>query len=361
MKNKARIFGLDLMRATAILLVIFAHYFASTPLEMGGLPGVEIFFVLSGFLIGDILIRSLQEDGVTVSTLGTFWVKRWFRTLPNYVFFLSCHLLYAVVLFSQLPDRWYLYPFFLQNFFNPNPGFFAESWSLAVEEWFYLLFPMLACLFNGAAKLNHRALLAAVLFFLIVPLILRCFVCSFWSLQTIRMIVPLRLDTMMYGVIAAMIMNWCPTVWARWTALSTLISGLILFAIGLYLVHLDAAWCAVVCFPVLALGAALALPYLNNLPQKSDLLCAPIVYISKVSYSTYLFHMPFFFFVDGFIAWGHTPTVIKLACRLLMIVAALLLSYLPYRYIEQPFLGLRQVFLKKANWSGGLQRDTLKT
>src|ERR1700683_4648133 len=81
MAISGRNFGLDVMRATAILLVVFAHYFASTPLQGGGLLGVEIFFVLSGFLIGDILIRSLQHDGATPATLKTFWMKRWFRTL----------------------------------------------------------------------------------------------------------------------------------------------------------------------------------------------------------------------------------------------------------------------------------------
>lgn len=347
MAIKGRNFGLDVMRATAILLVVFAHYFASTPLQAGGLPGVEIFFVLSGFLIGDILIRSLQEQGATPATLRTFWMKRWFRTLPNYAFFLLFHLLCFVVVSSQLPPNWYLYPLFLQNFFHPNPGFFSESWSLAVEEWFYLLFPLLALFLNRSPKLNLRALLAAVLFFLTVPLILRCFACRIWDLQTIRMIVPLRLDTMMYGVMAAMLLNWRPNVWARLSGALVLIPAFTFFGIGLLLVRHNSQLASVICFPLIAVGAALAVPYLKDLPRKAIFLPHVIEYISKVSYSTYLLHMPFFFFLEGMITWGHTPTLVKLFCRLLMVTAALLLSYLPYKYIEQPFLGLRQRLLRK--------------
>jgi peptidoglycan/LPS O-acetylase OafA/YrhL len=347
MAKSDRNFGLDVMRATAILLVVFAHYFASTPLQRCGLPGVEIFFVLSGFLIGDILIRSLQEQGATPATLGTFWMKRWFRTLPNYVFFLLFHLVCFVAVSAQLPPNWYLYPFFLQNFTHPNNGFFSESWSLAVEEWFYLLFPLLAIVINGSAKLNLRALLAAVLFFLIVPFILRCFACRVWDLQTVRMIVPLRLDTMMYGVMAAMVMNWQPKLWARAMGAWMLAPAFVFFGLGLVLVQHNAPWCAVICFPLIALGTALAVPYLKDLPRRPIFAPSVIEYISRVSYSTYLLHMPFFFFLEGMITWGHTPTAVKLFCRLLMVTGALLLSYLPYKCIEQPFLGLRQRWLRK--------------
>ena len=72
MSKDHRNFGLDVMRAIAILLVVFAHYFATTPLGLGGYCDVEIFFVLSGFLIGNILIRSFQSQGATVPSLRGF-------------------------------------------------------------------------------------------------------------------------------------------------------------------------------------------------------------------------------------------------------------------------------------------------
>jgi len=343
-----RNFGLDLMRAAAILMVVFAHYFASTPLEGGGLLGVEVFFVLSGFLIGDILVRSFQEEGATWAMLGNFWTKRWFRTLPNYGVFLFFHLFFVLLATSQMEPGWYAYPFFLQNFWQPAPGFFRESWSLAVEEWFYLLFPLLAVILNGGGKLKPSALLATVAVFLVVPTILRGVASAAWDLQTIRMVVPLRLDTMMYGVLAAMIMNWRPEWWARSTGAGALLAAGALVAAGLFLVRHESRLSSVVAFPLIAVGTALTVPSLKSLPRRAYLLPAAIEYISKVSYSTYLLHMPLFFFLEGMISWGHTPMAIKLIGRLLMVTAALLLSYLPYRGIEQPFLALRQRWVRKA-------------
>jgi peptidoglycan/LPS O-acetylase OafA/YrhL len=347
MGANGRNFGLDVMRATAILLVVFAHYFASTPLERGGLLGVEVFFVLSGFLIGDILVRSLHEQGATAATVGVFWAKRWFRTLPNYAFFLLCHLAAVLIATAQFPRGWYLYFLFLQNFINPPTGFFRESWSLAVEEWFYLLFPLLVLIFNRGPELRHRMLRAAVLFFLIMPVLLRCYAIRFWDLQSIRMVVPLRLDTMMYGVTAAMIMNWQPALWVRFSSGFVLIPAFAILGAGMMLVRHEFWFSSILAFPLIALGAALFVPWLKNLPRKDHFFPPVIEYISKVSYSTYLLHMPFFFFLEGMISWGHTPVYVKFIGRLLMVTAALLLSYLPYKFIEQPFLGLRHRLLQK--------------
>jgi peptidoglycan/LPS O-acetylase OafA/YrhL len=347
MRATSRNFGLDVMRATAILLVVFAHYFASTPLMAAGLPGVEIFFVLSGFLIGDILVRSLQEKGVTIETYRTFLLKRWFRTLPNYAAFLLFHLAFVLLTTSHFPVNWYYYFIFGQNVFGPMPGFFKESWSLAIEEWFYLLFPLLIVVINRGVQLRHKAVFAVIGCFLVVPLLLRVYASAFWDLQTIRMIVPLRLDTIMYGVIAAVIMNWRPELWSRLTGALLLAPALALFLAGIILVEYESRFSSVVSFPLIAMGAALATPFLQGLPRTGVFFPALIEYISKVSYSTYLLNIPFFFFADGLIAWGHAPMIVKFFGRIVMIIALLIVSYLPYKCIETPFLRMRQRVLKK--------------
>ena len=88
-----RIFGLDIMRATAILMVVFSHVLWILPirknlvsevLSLSGLLGVEIFFVLSGFLIGRIIFNSFVNGKFTIKEVSYFWIRRWFRTLPNY-------------------------------------------------------------------------------------------------------------------------------------------------------------------------------------------------------------------------------------------------------------------------------------
>jgi peptidoglycan/LPS O-acetylase OafA/YrhL len=146
----SRVYGLDILRAAAILFVVYGHggELIRTP---GVLPyyhipyfdGVQIFFVLSGFLIGGILIRTIDRAGFSGRELADFWVRRWFRTLPNYYLVLSLVVVLALLAGKPLPPDLHLFFLFSQNLNYPHPPFFEEAWSLAVEEWFYLLIPIL--------------------------------------------------------------------------------------------------------------------------------------------------------------------------------------------------------------------------
>ena len=148
--NHGHIFGLDLIRALAVLMVLAAHaslmFMPGTsdlatlePWLLAGLLGVELFFVLSGFLIGGILAAEAARGPLQ---LRRFWIRRWLRTLPNYYLFLGLNILLERVLQGEGPDAWH-YLVFLQNLAWPNPPFFPESWSLAIEELFYLAAPLL--------------------------------------------------------------------------------------------------------------------------------------------------------------------------------------------------------------------------
>src|ERR1700742_3796245 len=86
-----RNYGLDILRAFAILFVLNVHSAncfkpdsrALRVLTFFNLDGVMLFFVLSGFLIGGILIRQFEKERASAKMLFTFWIRRWFRTLPN--------------------------------------------------------------------------------------------------------------------------------------------------------------------------------------------------------------------------------------------------------------------------------------
>ena len=134
-----RIYGLDILRAIAILTILYFHaygiigshfnlvsYSALVP------DGVALFFVLSGFLIGSILIKTINKTGFELKDLANFWKRRWFRTLPAYFVVLGLILLNSYKA-GPLPfietAKYFL---FIQSFFH-QCFLFRESWSLCIE------------------------------------------------------------------------------------------------------------------------------------------------------------------------------------------------------------------------------------
>lgn len=148
-----RNFGLDLLRCIAIVLVIIQHCRHLLPnkthkaimMLKGGFYGVEIFFVLSGFLIGSIFLNNvILKNEITLQSIKNFWVRRWFRTIPNYYLAIFIHIGTLFLLKKDLSGFGISYFFFFQNFAWPYPDFFHASWSLSVEEWFYLTLPIMS-------------------------------------------------------------------------------------------------------------------------------------------------------------------------------------------------------------------------
>ncbi|MBZ5602492.1 MAG: acyltransferase [Acidobacteriia bacterium] len=140
MNSRERIHGLDTLRAAAILAVLLSHYpkpekeLVSRALNFGW-TGVDLFFVLSGFLIGGQLFKDLAA-GETIS-LKAFYLRRFLRTLPAYYVVLGIY-------FWLSPAPGWRYAVFAQNFELLHT--FQPSWSLCVEEQFYVGFPVLILL-----------------------------------------------------------------------------------------------------------------------------------------------------------------------------------------------------------------------
>lgn len=135
-----RLVGLDIVRGGAIMAVLFAHarYLVEAPeeflfLTITGKFGVELFFVLSGFLIGAILIRACERE-LSARSLLRFWTRRWLRTLPAYF----AVLLFVWAVFGKVSPYYF---FFLQDLVLGSWSILPISWTLVIEEWFYLLFP----------------------------------------------------------------------------------------------------------------------------------------------------------------------------------------------------------------------------
>ncbi|MEJ5095054.1 MULTISPECIES: acyltransferase family protein [Sphingomonas] len=164
-----RNFGLDVLRACAILFVLFSHgrhlvehqFPALEGLFVFGYLGVEIFFVLSGFLIGGIAINQINELS-TSADVKNFWIRRWFRTVPVYLVWLLIQIPPWIFDGGSVSD-FLPYFVFAQTLYWPvQPYPFNVSWSLAVEEWFYIIFPLVLLAACIILKDRRRGLVAAL-------------------------------------------------------------------------------------------------------------------------------------------------------------------------------------------------------
>ena len=365
--ESGRVFGLDLLRAAAILMVICAHGFVvlyphfGEPLGFfghGGYYGVELFFVLSGFLIGQILIRT-GADLARAGNVAFFYTRRWFRTLPLFFLFLIVNIVFER-LFRAHPIGFreaLLHGFFLRNLTGLHLTFFPESWSLAVEEWFYLLFP--AALWLGL-KLTKRfavVFLTAAFAFLVFSTVFRLVAAAdptkTWD-EALRMVVIYRFDALMIGMLGAWLSIQFPKAWPRSASLCALCGIVLLVAMYLTLWkiengHLqfgdDNYFARSFRFTLVSLGFALLLPWASAWKLvRENAASTAVRKIALWSYSLYLVHLPLFMLV-GHAGLGPDhpmPVAIALASFALQIGGAILLSALLYRFFEAPCTRLRE-------------------
>jgi peptidoglycan/LPS O-acetylase OafA/YrhL len=303
--QNGRVFGLDLLRAVAIGLVLLCHLmlvmqYCCRPLKgwsaMAGYFGVELFFVLSGFLIGGILIRDMSA-GTTGGNLFRFWSRRWLRTLPLFFLFLAINLAINASLGAPTTG-WWRHAFFIQNFTSKPGPFFGEAWSLAVEEWFYLLAPTLLFILVKAGLPLKKAVLAGALGGIVAATAWRMHVVAATNpdwLREVCTVVTVRLDACMFGVFAAWWKHFAPESWGAWSK-SKLACGILCLAGAaamFRLLPLNTSFAARThLFTLTSLGTMLCLPALAAMRPPAGKLAMSITFTSKWSYAMYLVNCP---------------------------------------------------------------------
>jgi len=352
------------MRSTAILLVLVSHIRPFLPWKVGGIfgyYGVDLFFVLSGFLIGGILIKTFERDA-TRKGLVTFWIRRWFRTLPNYfLFFLLNIFLFYVHLLPPDRDSFTVadvpkYIFFLQNFAWIKPMFYGESWSLAIEEWFYIIFPVIALGLTFAIKKAGRirsAFLTASFFIILFAILFRYYFARHnpqHSFDFIRQIVLAKLDSMMFGVIIALLKNYYNQWYLAIRKYGVPVAVLLIIFVSYVYVHsirLNAPVVTAILPLIASVGFALLLPYFAEMTVSSSLETVQkwVVNIALWSYSIYLVNLPVRHILLSIQERYHVFSLTGKYCLgVLFITLSIFLSKLIYQYFERPFLAVRDKY-----------------
>lgn len=302
-QHKSRIVGLDILRTLAIVQVVYGHGVRLLPETakpvywqfMFKMDGVSIFFVLSGFLIGGILLRTINTSQLSARDLVDFWVRRWFRTIPNYLLVVVALLAFDLLTTHSMGAFSWKYLFFLQNLNTPHPAFFPEAWSLCIEEWFYLTFPLLCFALYRVINDRKKTVLYAALLFIVAPVIIRIFrfeesgMAHFDAM--LRKIVVCRLDSLMYGIIGAYIFTTNSAWWQR-VRYWSLAAGIVAFTLITWNPHRWPEALAPYYFSIESVVVLLFLPFFSGLKTtKLRLLDAGFIFISIISYSMYLLNL----------------------------------------------------------------------
>lgn len=378
-----RVFGLDVMRAIAILIVVDAHATIALNDYTGSflhqiLPdGVELFFVLSGFLIGGILIRSYEKKGqFDRGLLLNFWTRRWFRTLPNY-YLVLCALIGLTLLRAwrsglhhTLPPKSVLinYFFFLQNFDRFVPNFFPETWSLAIEEWSYITLPLLLWIMHlllPASWPRQRIVLTTILTVIVGANLFR-FITALQHPITdgelgYRGIVLTRLDAISYGVLTAYAKQYFPAQWTnpqlrrRLLIIGILLTVVVALSASIYILrfYVEAGiypayvfYKRTFYFLCIGLSMMLLMPYMDGWKTATGAwtrlgLARAITHISLISYSMYLLNLTpiMMTFIERVPTTSPAIGWVKVGVFWLLV---LVLSTLLYKYFEKPVTALRE-------------------
>jgi len=366
-----RVFGLDVLRFVAIFMVLIGHSLLFVPQDYKPyfykflLDGVAIFFVLSGYLIGGILIRQLEREKPTFKGLLHFWKRRWMRTLPAYLVVLIILLVYtSLVLPHNIPGNWYRFLFFTQNLFAERPPFFAEAWSLSIEEWFYLTVPFI--LFS-LLYLLKTPVKWTILFVSLT--IIGCISYYRYHLYhvygfngnlseveafkdyiqlNIEYAVVPRLDTIMFGLIGAFLAHYYPKIWSSNLKYILCLTGMLIayytkFNMGKSYAEYNAVWLS----GIRSLCFFFMLPLFANMKKGLGKWTSWVTFFSLISYSMYLVNLNIVSnmliknIINGHYKGKLPPPDHWYVNYILFWVFTVSISFISYKLIEVPFMKLR--------------------
>jgi peptidoglycan/LPS O-acetylase OafA/YrhL len=376
-KSKPRSVGLDVMRFIAVMMVLYAHgtffdstknFFNRAPYQIhallkasreGAWVCVDLFFVLSGFLISGLLFKELKKTGTVF--IGRFLIRRGFKIYPAFWLMILVTVVGFWIQGSPVSLKTLISELlFIQNYLpGPAPtytsGFWGPTWSLAVEEHFYF---MLAGFFYFLKKrstergLNIQAipklffwvaggcLVARVITNLLIPLYTPA--TRFWF----QSVTHVRMDSIFFGVLISYYWHNCwdesfkdRLLSKRWLFA---VAGVVLLLPGMFITE---PWARVVGFNCIYVGAGYLLLSLLSLDRSPANACVRLMaWLGKHSYSVYLWHMMAGFWLLPYIVLHSRNMAAWTANLLIYITLCWVVGVVMSELVEAPVLRVRDRF-----------------
>ena len=348
--------SIDSLRALAVLAVIIYH--VDVNYLPGGFLGVDLFFVLSGYLISSLIIKEFRKTGTV--NLYNFYIRRARRLLPAVYFMITIGLV-VMVLFNEVLLRkshldaifgyiyssnwWYIFHKldYFDSFGAQSP--FKHLWSLAIEEQFYMIFPLLFLLVNGKKKSKdgtyklNKNFLYVVLGLILVSLIAHILLFDINNISRIYFGTDTRAFSLLVGVVGA-ILYPMERLHSKVTPQQNMIYSVVslasiatLITVMVYTSEYN-TWLYRGGFLLVAiLGLIVIISSGKQHTLMSKLLSfKPIVFIGKISYSLYLWHFPILVLTTPVSEIGN-PNIFFVILRIVLTFAVAIVSYV---FVETP-------------------------
>jgi len=349
---RGRIAGLDGLRTVAVLVVFAGHYLAAAfpnrhwlEFVFPGMLGVTLFFVISGFLISSILFDEFRASSTIA--LSHFYIRRLLRLTPALWVYVTITLI-AYLLYDGRVNYWDFVAAFTytSNYYmiaTSSVQYYMPVWSLAIEEHFYLILPLTMLL---AVRRSVRVFMIVVVCGVVAEFVWRRMVADSVNMdwQYIYWRTDTRLDSLLFGVLLTCLLalphaRRVSGIVSHWPGL---VGGIGLMAVSV--LYRDEAFRMSARYTLQGLGLMLLVGYVILSHEwiatnaRAVLETRPVIYISKISYSLYLWHLTILKFAEH--VFG-TFGVIGVA---LCAAASLTMASLSYKFVEIPFFSLRRKF-----------------